>query len=714
MLQRGVFSWTSLFAEYMRNGLQAQILDIFFQMQSEGVRPNTFTFASALASAATGGELQKGTIVHGQLIKSGHEATVFVCNSLMNMYSKCRLIKNSKSVFEALEHRNSISWNSMMAGLVSNGSYTEALEFYFQMRVEGIKPTQSSFVTAINICANLKNLVFARQLHGCVVKEGYGLDGNSLTALLVAYIKCAEMEDALKLFYLTPETRNVVSFTALIGGCAQNGSNDRAAVIFSEMRKDGVEPNDFTYSTVLTAAPMVSPFLIHCLLIKTRYECFPSVGTALLDAYTKFGNLDDALMVFEKIEDKDVVAWSAMVASYSQAGDTEASIRLFMEMAREGVVPNQFTISSIINVCASATAGVDQGRQFHAESIKLRLQDDICVSSALLTMYAKKGSIENAYKVFERQSARDLVSWNSMISGFARHGYGKKALDIFADMEAQGLEMDDITLIGVIMACTHTGFVEEGKRYLNLMVKEHGIRPTMEVYACMVDLYGRAGELEEAMKLIKGMPFEADAMVWRVLLGVCRVHRNMELGEIAAENLIKLEPQDSAAYVLLSNIYAAEGEWEKRGRIRRMMEERRVRKEAGLSWIQVRNKVHAFMASDTSHALSDQIYRKLEEMKLRLREKGYVPDTNFVLHDLEDEHKEALLAQHSERLAMAFGLISTPEGSPLQIVKNLRVCGDCHTVMKLMSDIEGREIVVRDSNRFHHFKGGSCSCGDFW
>ncbi|KAH0468974.1 hypothetical protein IEQ34_002206 [Dendrobium chrysotoxum] len=714
MPQRNVSTLIALFTGYMQNGLQDEILDLFFQMQCEGIRPNSFTFATALASAAAQGELQKGRMVHGQLIKSGNESAVFVCNSLMNMYSKCRLINNSKLVFEGMEYRNSISWNSMMAGLVSNGSYREALKLYFQIRAEGIKPTQSSFVTAINICANLKNLVFARQLHGCVVKEGYGLDGNSLTALLVAYIKCVEMEEAFQLFNLMAETRNVVSFTALIGGYIQNGNNDKAAILFSEMRKDGFDPNDFTYSTILTAAPMISPYLIHCLLIKTRYECFPSVGTALLYAYTKVGNIHAASMVFEKIEEKDIVAWSAMLDSYAQAGDTEGSIKLFKAMAREGVVPNEFTLSSIINVCAGITAAVDQGRQFHAESIKFRQQDNICVSSALITMYAKKGSIENAYKVFQKQSARDLVSWNSMISGFAQHGYGKSALDIFRDMEARGLEMDDITFIGVIMACTHTGLVEEGKRYFNLMVKNHGICPTMEVYACMVDLYGRAGKLEEAMKLINGMPFEADAMVWRILLGVCRVHRNVELGEIAAENLMKLEPQDSAAYVLLSNIYAAAGEWEKKGRIRKLMDDRKVKKEAGLSWIQVKNKVHAFIASDTTHSLSDQIYRKLEEIKLKLKEKGYVPDTNFVLHDLEHEHKEALLAQHSERLAIAFGLISTPDGSPLQIVKNLRVCGDCHTVIKLVSEIEGRNIVVRDSNRFHHFKGGSCSCGDFW
>eukprot|EP00268_Persea_americana_P058842 TRINITY_DN7160_c0_g1_i4.p1 TRINITY_DN7160_c0_g1~~TRINITY_DN7160_c0_g1_i4.p1 ORF type:complete len:328 (-),score=68.07 TRINITY_DN7160_c0_g1_i4:1792-2637(-) len=281
-------------------------------------------------------------------------------------------------------------------------------------------------------------------------------------------------------------------------------------------------------------------------------------------------------------------------------------------------------------------------------------------------------------------------------------------------MERQGLEMDGITFIGVISACTHAGLVEEGSRYFNSMIRDHHIDPTMEHYACMVDLYSRAGKFEKAIELIKGMLFPAGATVWRTLLGACRVHRNLELGKLAADKLISLEPQDSAAYVLLSNIYAAAGKWEEKTNVRKLMDERKVKKEAGSSWIEVKHKTHSFVARDRSHPLADQIYAKLEELNSKLKDAGYHPDTNFVLHDVEEENKEEMLSRHSERLAIAFGLISTPAAIPLQIVKNLRVCGDCHAVIKLISQIERRDIVVRDSNRFHHFSGGSCSCGDYW
>jgi len=476
----------------------------------------------------------------------------------------------------------------------------------------------------------------------------------------------------------------------------------------------GVRPNDYTYSSILTAHPHVSPFQVHALVIKSRYLNSPNVGTALLDAYVKTGNIVEAGKVFKVIPHKDIVAWSAMLAGYAQVGDTEGAVSTFCQLAKDGIKPNEYTFCGVINSCAGPDASTEQGKQFHAFSIKYAYSNALCVSSALVTMYSKRGNIDSALKVFKRQDERDLVSWNSMICGFAQHGYGHQALEIFEEMRRKRVAMDGITMIGVISACTHAGLVEEGEKYFDLMVKEQHIHPTMEHYACMVDLYSRAGMVQKAMDFIKEMPFPAGATAWRSILGACHVSRNVELGQIAARKLISLEPRDSSAYVLLSNIYAATGHWKERDKVRKLMDKRKVRKEAGYSWIEVKNKTYSFLAGDRSHPLSDRIYAKLEELSTRLKDAGYIPDTNYVLHDVEDEHKEALLSQHSERLAIAFGLIATPPDTPLQIVKNLRVCGDCHAVIKIISLIEERDIIVRDSNRFHHFRGGSCSCRDFW
>ncbi|KAF8719618.1 hypothetical protein HU200_024359 [Digitaria exilis] len=645
MPERNVVTWTSLLTGYMQAGAHSDVTALFFRMRSEGVWPNSFTFASVLSVLARQGTADLGRRLHAQSVKFGCRSTVFVCNSLINMYAKCGLIEEAKAVFCGMETRDLVSWNTLMAGLLLNRRELEALQLFLDSRSSIAKLTQSTYSTVIKLCAHLKQLGLARQLHTSVLKHGFHSDGHVMTALMDAYSKCGEFDNALNIFMLMPGSQNVVSWTAMINGCIQNGDMPLAAALFSRMREDGVAPNEFTYSTMLTASVASLAPQIHAQVIKTNYQCSPIVGTALLHYYSKLCNTEQTLSIFEMIDQKD---------------------------------------------------------------------DAICVSSTLICMYARKGSIDSAQSVFERQTDRDLVSWNSMISGYAQHGYSQKALDIFRQMEAEGIEMDGVTFLAVIMGCTHTGLVEEGRQYFDSMTRDYGISPTMEHYACMVDLYSRAGKLDETMSLIRGMPFPASPMVWRKLLGACRVHKNVELGKLAAEKLLSFEPLDSATYVLLSNIYSAAGKWKEKDEVRKLMDTKKVKKETGCSWIQIKNKVHSFIASDKSHPLSEQIYAKLKAITSRLKKEGYCPDTSFVLHEMAEEQKEAMLAMHSERLALAFGLITTPPGTPLQIVKNLRVCGDCHTVMKMVSAIEDRKIIMRDCSRFHHFSSGICSCGDFW
>ncbi|CAH9120862.1 unnamed protein product [Cuscuta epithymum] len=709
-----VVTWTTLIAGYSSNGLIDRSLQAFKTMQMEGIKPNSFTFATVFGAFAGDDTPEKGFQLHALVIKFGFDATLFVGNSLISLYSRSGMVEEAKAVFGKMEIRSEVSWNAMITGFVSNRHDFEALELFHWMRVSPVKQTRATYLAIIKLCSNLKESDLARQVHCWVMKSEFGSVENIRTALMGCYTKCGDMDDAFKLFSSTIN-RNVISWTAIIGGYLRNNCRaEEAANLFCQMRKENVKPNHFTYSTILSAYPVICISQLHSEIVKTNYENSPTVGTALLDAYVKTGCIHDASKVFETIHEKDIVAWSAMVAGYAQDGDTEKAVKVFSQLAKEGVLPNEFTFSSVINACATSASAVEQGKQFHGSSIKFGYNNALCVSCALVTMYAKRGSIESANVVFQRQKERDLVSWNSMITGYAHHGYAPKALQIFEEMRSKNMEMDVVTFIGVISACTHTGLVSEGEKYFDFMVKDLQIPPSMEIYSCMVDLYSRAGKMEKATSLIDRMPFPASATVWRTILAACRVQRNMELGKLAADKLISLHPQDSAAYVLLSNLYAASGNWQERDRVRKMMEERGVKKETGYSWIEIKNKTYTFTAGDGNHPLSNSIYMKLEELSFRLREAGYEPDTSYVLHDVEDEHKAAILSRHSERLAIAFGLIATSPGIPIQIVKNLRVCGDCHTVIKLISKIEGREIIVRDSNRFHHFKGALCSCGDYW
>jgi len=309
---------------------------------------------------------------------------------------------------------------------------------------------------------------------------------------------------------------------------------------------------------------------------------------------------------------------------------------------------------------------------------------------------------------------RNVVSWTAMIISYAHHGRGKEALQLFEEMQQAGARPNRITFIGVLSACCYLGLVKEGCYYFDSMSRDHGISAQVEHYTCMVDMLGRAGLLAEAEEFVHQMPFEPDPVIWRTLLGACRVHGNVELGKHAAEIVFRQNPQDASSYKLLSNIYATAGRWDDVANVRKIMKERVARKEPGLSWIEVKNQVHSFVSGDRQHAQTEKIYAQIEELNEKMKEIGYVPDTSFALHDIDKELKEELLCHHSEKLAIAFGLISTPPGILIRIIKNLRMCGDCHTATKFISKIVGREIVVRDANRFHHFKDGFCCCRDYW
>jgi pentatricopeptide repeat protein len=336
------------------------------------------------------------------------------------------------------------------------------------------------------------------------------------------------------------------------------------------------------------------------------------------------------------------------------------------------------------------------------------------VSNALINVYARSGSIDNAESVFKRMEKRDLVTWNSMIGGFAQHGCAQEALELFRRMNVELVKPDGTTFVAVLSACCHGGLVDDGWRLYSAMKQDYGIEPHIKHFTCMVDLLGRAGHLEEAKRFISDMPLEPNAVTWKALLGACRTYGEVELGEVAAKELLKLDPNDSSAYMLLANIYAAAGRSDEVSLVRSMMHKGGVRKEPGRSWIQVDNKVHEFIAGDTSHLERKAIYNELDKLTHKLKGEGYIPKTQLVMQNVKEEEKELALFCHSEKLAIAYGLMRVPLGEPIRVTKDLRVCPDCHAATKLISKVTGREIIARDASRFHHFKDGVCSCGDHW
>ncbi|XP_010260860.1 PREDICTED: putative pentatricopeptide repeat-containing protein At5g52630 [Nelumbo nucifera] len=583
-------------------------------------------------------------------------------------------------------------------------------------------PSSSSATASHHYASLLQSLIEGKaiepgkQIHAHLLVTGIGLSTIVATKLVNLYSVCNHLPHAYCLFDRIPKD-NVFLWNVLIQGYAWNGPHQAALSLYHQMFEYGLHPDNFTFPFVLKACSALPALQqgreIHCHVIRAGWESDVFVGAALIDMYAKCGCVATARRVFDNVLVRDVVFWNSMLAAYSQNGHPDEALCLCREMAFAGLRPTVATLVAVISASADIAA-LPQGRELHGFSWRHGFDCQDKVKTALVNMYAKSGWVRVARRLFERLAEKRVVCWNSMIAGYAMHGHTTEAFALFEEMKKEGAPPDHITFVGVLSACSRGGLMDEGWKFFESMVKEHLIEPTVQHYTCMVDLLGHSGRLDEAYDLIMRMKVRPDSGVWGALLHASKIHRNVMFGEKALERLIDLEPNDAGNYVILSNIYAQAGNWEGVAWVRGLMKERGLKKSIALSWIEVKNKTHAFLVGDTSHPQSDEIYAELERVGGLMEEAGYVPDTAPVLHDVEDDEKGRMITSHSERVAIAFGLINTPPGTRLLVNKNLRVCDDCHVAIKFISKITAREIIVRDVNRYHHFKDGVCSCGDYW
>ncbi|XP_022757221.1 pentatricopeptide repeat-containing protein At2g03880, mitochondrial [Durio zibethinus] len=710
-------TWNSLISGYCRRGMEIEAFDLFWGMQFEGQRPNQYTMGSILRLCSTLGLLQRGKQVHGYVIKTQFESNDYVVTGLVDMYAKCNCILEAEYLFKMMpDTKNHVMWTAMVAGYSQNGEAFKAIECYRDMVVEGVECNQFTFPSVLTACAAVQAGNFGAQVHGCIIRSGFEANVFVQSALVDMYAKCRDLDSAMRVLE-NMEVDDVVSWNSMIVGCVRQGCEEEALSLFQKMHARDMKLDDFTYPSVLNCfasmKDMKNAMSVQCLIVKTGFQAYKLVNNALVDMYAKQGNLDCAFQVFNHMPNKDVVSWTSLVTGYAHNGRHEAALKLFCDMRIAGICPDHIVLASILSACSELTI-LEFGQQVHANFVKSGLQSSISVDNSLVTMYARCGCIEEASRVFDSMQIQDVITWTALIVGYAQNGKGKDSVRFYDQMIASGTKPDFITFIGLLFACSHAGLWESGRFYFASMEKVYGIKPGPEHYACMIDLLGRSGKLVEAETLLYQMDVEPDATVWKALLAACRVHGNLELGERAAKNLFELEPTNAVPYIMLSNMYSASGKWEDAARIRRMMKSRGITKEPGFSWIEINGKVHSFMSEDRGHPRTADIYTKIDEIMLLIKEAGYVPEISFALHNTDEEGKELGLAYHSEKLAIAFGLLNVPLGAPIRIFKNLRVCGDCHTAVKYISRVFLRHIILRDSNCFHHFKQGHCSCGDYW
>nr|XP_043627841.1 pentatricopeptide repeat-containing protein At1g31920 [Erigeron canadensis] len=579
------------------------------------------------------------------------------------------------------------------------------------------------FITKEQECISLlkqcKSMQDFKQSHSLILK--YGLVWSSFcTSNLVSTCALSDWGsmDYACLIFKQIDGPNLFDFNSMIRGHIKDMNLDEAIMLYDQMLEMGIKPNNFTYPSLLKGCACLrrleEGMQFHGHVFKNGLDDDVFVHNSLISLYGKCGEIARSCSVFETMDDldKSLATWSALIAAHAGNEMWSECLSLFRDLTNQSYwKAEESVLVSVLSSCTNLGA-LDSGRATHGFLIRNLSGLNVIVETSLLDMYLKCGSLVNGLAVFESMKVKNQWSYSVMISGLAFNGYGTEALRIFSEMLEKGFEPDEVVYVGVLTACSQTSQVEKGLDFFQKMKVEHRIEPTIQHYGCLVDLMGKAGKVKEAFDLINNMSMEANDVLWSCLLGACRVHRDLELGENVAEKLLKLNSETTSPYVMLSNMYAKAQKWENVALTRREMGQKRLMKTPGFSLIQVKRKVYKFVSNDIQWAHCEGVSDMIHQMEWQLRFEGYMPDISEVLLDVDEEEKIERLSRHSQKLAIAFGLIHTSQDSPIRIVRNMRMCKDCHIYTKMISSIYRRRIIVRDRNRFHHFEDGACSCKD--
>ncbi|KMT02216.1 hypothetical protein BVRB_9g206760 [Beta vulgaris subsp. vulgaris] len=614
------------------------------------------------------------------------------------------------------------------------------------------KLLESRIISLLDVCTHLNHI---KQLHAHIYSCGLGENSYVLTKFIRILTKLNfSMDGYPRAIFHQVQRPHSFLWTALIRGYVYNGPIYEAISFYSCMRRNGIRPTSFTFCTLFKGGASMGDVGLGCQLHGQMFkfggfgsELFLHAGNSLIDLYVKSGVLESARKVFDEMPMRDVISGTSLIVAYAKGGDMEAATELFVEldvkdavvwtamitsyaqnarpkealemfdrMQRCGIKADEFTLAGVISACAQlGTIKYSMRIRDIAERSGHGPDRNVVIGSALVDMYAKCGRVDDAYEIFKVMRERNVYTYSSMILGFAVHGRATEAMQLFNEMETTDIRPNNVTLLGVLMACSHAGMVEEGRRLFGSMEETYGVTPTSDHYTCMVDFLGRSGHLEEALAVAKTMPLDPHGSVWGALLGACNIYNNPDIAEVAASHLFELEPNNIGNYVLLANILSSAGRWESVSRVRNLIKSKGLKKYPARSWVEGKNgSVHEFFAGDQSHPRSSEMKQILEDLVARLKLHGYEPNLGSVSYDVSDDDKRQILMAHSEKLALAFELLTTESTHTIRIMKNLRICEDCHIFMCGASKVAGREIVIRDNMRFHHFHDGACSCGNFW
>lgn len=707
------YSWNFMASAYTQSAEWNLAFELYNQLHVEGIVTDEYVLSSILSAYAGSEALLQGKHIHACIVGSGYELVEAVGNALMNLYGRCDRLPDAWTVFSKMSERSVISWSSMITAYTQHNHGEEAIWLWSCMQQEAVAPNRATIVGMLDACANQVELRKGKQIHCCLLGCLLGSDGMVLTTLINMYGKCGDMENALKAFEQLQE-QNVVSWTALMAGYAQLGHSKEAFKIFEKMQRNGVVPNKITYVCILDAYEgkenIEKAKQIHACIKHSGFDSDIVVATAIVNMYGKCGSPRNARMMFDEMPERNLVTWNTMLSVYAQHGHGKQAFELFNLMLQKGETLNKITFISMLSVCASEEALIE-GNWMHDQVVRHGYHKDVVVGNAIINMYSKCGHVEQARNNFERLAGRTVVSWSSMIAAYAHHGHGKEVLPMLQRMKREGVLPNLVTFKVILSACSHAGLVDDAHACLKSMSEFFGLKPDGEHYDCVVDLLGRAGRLDEVEKMISEMPVQPSLTSWMMLLGACSSQADLQRGERTAIQVFEMYPDSPAPYVILSNMYVDAGRDADAERLLLRMKVKGLMKQQDCSYIEIDGKVNEFSSANRSYPQAETELHRLNRVIAHV---GFdiMPKDRSV--DFMDDSKDCGTCYHTERLALAFGFLSTNPRDTLFITKSVQMCSQCHLFARLISKSCNRQIIISDSRQIHRMQDGFCSCADQW
>ncbi|KAL6008928.1 hypothetical protein ACLOJK_022155 [Asimina triloba] len=644
--EKNVFAWNWVLRGFVRAGQFAKTIELFHIMVEQGFTPDNFTYPLVLKACSGLSDLEQGKKIKEMIYLSGArygpKPNIFVECAMIDMFAKCGDLAEARRVFDGMPCRDLVSWTAIICGTLQAGDWLEGLSLFRRMRLEGWSPDSVIVATVLPACGRLGDLSLGMGLHGLALRRRIENDLCVSNALIDMYCKCGNTHEAHCLFRLM-DYKDTISWSTLIAGHSQNCEYGECLDVYVEMKESTMRPSSVTIASILPALAHQKHLKqgkeIHAYVVRNGFEFDAFIASALVDMYAKCGCMTEAEHVFEIASDRDIAIWNSMITGFALNGDTELAFGMLRRLSEATFRPNSITIMTLLPVC-TRLGMLQQGQEIHGYAVRNGLGSIVSVMNPLIDMYCKCGCLKLGLSIFKQMIDKDSVTYNTIIAALGMHGNASQAFSVFSQMEEERIKPNKFTFIALLSACSHSGLVDIGRSTYNSMIHDYGIEPEMEHHSCMVDLLGRSGCFDEAWEFIKKMPVEPDIDVLGSLLGACRVHKRVELAKIIAKMIFNKKPDDPGYYILLSNIYAADGRWEDALKVRTMIKEKGLTKKSGKSWIQVGCSVHSFNARDRSHPEFNKLQITLEVLLLDMKDEGYIPGRGFSVQDPSGSYDE--------------------------------------------------------------------------